>query len=147
MINGMSFGILQAFFTPQMYVGRIPLNLSSEMEYYKSKVQNNINKPYDDWNKKYLFFSGGRANFPDEIALYKSVNDSVINNYIIPPPLTGVYHHFYKTVNPITTLDLIQNLSSEMQFLKVPFLFHTSDIAELRLGIIVLVMLDNLKTI
>ena len=57
---------------------------------------------YDDWNKKYLFFSGGRANFPDEIALYKSINDSVINNYIIPPPLAGIYKHFYKTASPLS---------------------------------------------
>ena len=48
---------------PQMYVGRIPLNNSSEMDFYKSKVQNNILQPYDEWNKKYLFFSGGRANY------------------------------------------------------------------------------------
>lgn len=87
---------------PQMYVGRIPLNNNTEMEHYKSKVQNNFVKPYDDWNKKYLFFSGGRANYPDEIALYKSVNDSVINNFVAPPSLSGVYKHFYKTTNPST---------------------------------------------
>ena len=87
---------------PQMSVGRIPLNKSSEMDFYKSKVQNNINKPFDDWNKKYLFFSGGRANYPEEIALYKFVNDSVINNFLSPPPLAGTYYHFYKTTNPLT---------------------------------------------
>ncbi len=110
-IPSCGFPVSDPFFTiwdstgirlPQMYVGRIPLNSSSEMDYYRSKVQNNVDKPYDDWNKKYLFFSGGRANVPDEIALYKSVNDSVINNYIIPSPLAGVYHHFYKTSNPLT---------------------------------------------
>ncbi len=90
------------FRQPQMYVGRIPINKSSEMDFYKSKVKNNIDKPYDDWNKKYLFFSGGRANFPDEISLYKSVNDSVINNFITSPPLAGKYNHFYKTTNPLT---------------------------------------------
>lgn len=87
---------------PQMYVGRIPLNNNSEMDHYKSKVQNNFVKPYDDWNKKYLFFSGGRADYPEEIALYKSVNDSVINNFVAPPSLKGVYKHFYKTTNPLT---------------------------------------------
>lgn len=90
------------FGLPQMYVGRIPINKNSEMEFYKSKIKNNIDKPYDDWNKKYLFFSGGRANYPDEISLYKSVNDSVISNYIIPPLIAGRYQHFYKTTNPLT---------------------------------------------
>lgn len=90
------------FRQPQMYVGRIPINNNNEMEFYKSKVKNNIDKPLNDWNKKYLFFSGGRANYPDEISLYKSVNDSVINNFITSPPLAGKYHHFYKTTDPLT---------------------------------------------
>lgn len=87
---------------PQMYVGRIPLNKSSEIDFYKSKVQNNLTMGYDEWNKKYLFFSGGRADYPSEIALYKSVNDSVINNYVKVPPLAGNYVHFYKTTNPLS---------------------------------------------
>jgi hypothetical protein len=90
------------FGLPQMYIGRIPINKSSEMEFYKSKVKNNIDKPFDVWNKKYLFFSGGRANYPDEISLYKSVNDSVINKYINPPLIAGKSQHFYKTTDPIT---------------------------------------------
>lgn len=92
----------QTFLLPQMYVGRIPINSNSEMEFYSSKVRNNLERPYDDWNKKYLFFSGGRANFPDEILTYKEVNDSVINNFVIQPPLAGKYNHFYKTTNPTT---------------------------------------------
>ncbi len=87
---------------PQMYVGRIPLNKNSEMVFYKSKVQNNLTIPFDDWNKRYLFFSGGRADFPSEIALYKSINDSVINNFVKVPPLAGSYYHFYKTTNPLS---------------------------------------------
>ncbi|OGU61102.1 MAG: hypothetical protein A2315_02935 [Ignavibacteria bacterium RIFOXYB2_FULL_35_12] len=90
------------FRLPQMYVGRIPINKSSEMDYYKLKVKNNIDKPFDDWNKKYLFFSGGRANYPDEINLYKSVNDSVISKFVNLPSPAGKYHHFYKTTNPLT---------------------------------------------
>lgn len=87
---------------PQMHVGRIPLNNNSEMDYYRLKVENNLTKPYNEWNKKYLFFSGGRANYPDEIALYKFVNDSVINNFVIPEPLSGIYNHFYKTTSPLS---------------------------------------------
>lgn len=87
---------------PQMYVGRIPLNKNSEMSFYKSKVQNNLTQPFDDWNKRYLFFSGGRADYPSEIALYKSINDSVINNFVKVPPLAGSYYHFYKTTNPLS---------------------------------------------
>lgn len=87
---------------PQMQVGRIPVNTSEELDYYLSKVQNNFNQKYDEWNKEYLFFSGGRANEPGEIAQLKAANDQVINNYVKPDPLAGSYNHFYKTSEPLT---------------------------------------------
>ena len=80
---------------PQMKVGRIPINTSDELDYYLSKVQNNFNAKYDEWNKRYLFFSGGRADVPSEIAQLKATNDQVINSYIKPDPLAGYYSHFY----------------------------------------------------
>jgi len=87
---------------PQMKVGRIPINTNEQLDYYLSKVQNNFEGKYDEWNKKYLFFSGGRADFPSEIADLKNVNDQVINKYIKPAPLSGSYTHFYKTTNPFS---------------------------------------------
>ncbi|MCK7528251.1 MAG: C25 family cysteine peptidase [Ignavibacteriales bacterium] len=87
---------------PQMKVGRIPINTNEELNYYLSKVQNNFNERFDEWNKKYLFFSGGRADQPGEIAQLKAVNDQVINNLVRPEPLSGSYTHFYKTTNPLT---------------------------------------------
>ncbi|MFA6025184.1 MAG: C25 family cysteine peptidase [Ignavibacteriaceae bacterium] len=85
---------------PQLFVGRLPINSSSELQYYLSKVKNNINAPYNDWNKRYLFFSGGRANYPEEIQQLKNVNDNLINSLIAPPKISGFYKHFYKTTSP-----------------------------------------------
>lgn len=87
---------------PQMKVGRIPINTSEELDYYLSKVQNNFNQRYNEWNKEYMFFSGGRANEPGEIAQLKAANDQVINNHVKPAPLAGSYTHFYKTSEPMT---------------------------------------------
>ncbi len=87
---------------PQMKVGRIPINTNEELNFYLSKVQNNFNAPFDEWNKKYLFFSGGRADQPGEIAQLKAVNDQVINNLVRPEPLSGSYTHFYKTSDPFS---------------------------------------------
>lgn len=87
---------------PQMKVGRIPINTNEELDYYLSKIQNNFNAQFDEWNKKYLFFSGGRANQQGEIDQLKAVNDQVINQFIRPAPLSGSYTHFYKTSNPLT---------------------------------------------
>ncbi|MFZ1517809.1 MAG: C25 family cysteine peptidase [Ignavibacteriaceae bacterium] len=87
---------------PQMKVGRIPVNTNEELSYYLSKVQNNYDERFDEWNKKYLFFSGGRADQQGEIDQLKSVNDQVINNFVRPEPLSGSYKHFYKTSNPLS---------------------------------------------
>ncbi|MEO8232326.1 MAG: C25 family cysteine peptidase, partial [Ignavibacteriota bacterium] len=63
-----------------------------------TKIQNNEIKPFGEWNKKYLLFSGGID--PGEYAILKSVNDSIVNKYIAPKPVAGKYTHFYKTISP-----------------------------------------------
>lgn len=83
---------------PQLKVGRIPINESYELDYYLTKIENNESKPFDEWNKKYLLFSGGID--PGEYAILKSANDSIVNKYISPKPVAGNYTHFYKTISP-----------------------------------------------
>jgi hypothetical protein len=85
---------------PQMKVGRLPINNPIDLNFYLSKVQNNFNAPFNDWNKHYLFFSGGDPELPYQIALFKMINDSIISSYIKPSPLAGNYIHFYKTISP-----------------------------------------------
>src|ERR1035437_6928693 len=87
---------------PQMKVGRLPINNSSDLDFYLSKVQNNYNAPFGDWNKHYLFFSGGDPELPYQISLFTSVNESIISGYVRPKPLAGRYLHFYKTIDPPT---------------------------------------------
>lgn len=87
---------------PQMYVGRIPATTDAQLNHYQTKHQNYINKPFDEWNKTYLFFSGGDPTKPSELAQIKSVNDNIFNNYVSVKPIGGVGKHFYKTGNPVT---------------------------------------------
>lgn len=87
---------------PQLRIGRIPIKDISELDYYLSKVKNTVNSKYDDFNKRYLFFSGGPSNDVNQINSLKNVNDYVIKNLIEPLPIAGYYTHFYKTVNPQT---------------------------------------------
>ena len=83
---------------PQLKVGRIPINESSELDFYLDKIENNESKPFDEWNKRYLLFSGGID--PSEYVTLKAVNDSLVTNYISPKPIAGKYTHFYKTISP-----------------------------------------------
>ncbi|HEY4755980.1 MAG TPA: C25 family cysteine peptidase [Ignavibacteriaceae bacterium] len=85
---------------PQMKLGRIPINEPSQLNFYKEKVQNNFSADYDDWNKRYLFFSGGIKS--EEYQTLKAANDSIVSNIIQPKPIAGLYTHFYKTSNPNT---------------------------------------------
>lgn len=87
-------------FIPQMNIGRIPITSAGELEWYRSKHQLLLENKYNLWNKRFLFFSGGTGNDQNQISLLKEVNQYVIDNYVIPPPLAGDYKHFYKTINP-----------------------------------------------
>ncbi len=87
---------------PQLKVGRIPINETADLDYYLSKIQNNESKPFDEWNKKYLLFSGGRSDVAGELEYLKTANDAIINSFIKPKPIAGNYTHFYKTRIPQT---------------------------------------------
>jgi hypothetical protein len=89
-------------YIPEISIGRIPARSLSEFSHYFYKHQNYVNSPFNNWNKSYLFFSGGNFSDPNQINTLKGINDDIINFYVIPNPVGGYYTHFYKTVNPIT---------------------------------------------
>jgi len=91
-----------SIFLPQLKVGRIPINTASDLNLYLSKVQNNNDAPFTEWNKNYLFFSGGKIDQASEMDQYKAVNDFMINTYIKPKPIAGNYTHFYKVASPFS---------------------------------------------
>ena len=86
----------------QMFVGRIPANNNEEVYRYLDKHQTYFNRDFDDWNKKFLLFSGGDPNLISELNLIKQANDRVLNNIVEPSPVGGSGIHFYKTVDPPT---------------------------------------------
>jgi|GEM_PF-1032217 len=87
---------------PQMNIGRVPARSVEEFQSYAAKHQEYVTKGFDDWNKRYMFFAGGNFTNPGQIAQSKSVNDYIINNYVLPPPIGGSAVNFYKTIDPIT---------------------------------------------
>jgi hypothetical protein len=90
-----------SLFVPQMYVGRLPALTQDEFQRYLQHVQIYTSAPYDDWNKRYMFFSGGDISATDNtISLFHSVNTQVIQSIIQPAPIGGVAIDFYKTTNP-----------------------------------------------
>ncbi len=100
---------------PQMFVGRIPAETNEDVLRYLDKHQKYISRRYDEFNKQFVFFSGGDPADTLQLSQLKSANDFIKNNYITPAPVGGNGIHFYKTVNPSTnfgpyTLEQIENV-------------------------------------
>lgn len=99
---------------PQMYVGRISANDNDEVLNFLNKHQNYLSRRFDDYNKRFTFYSGGDPSNISELAQIKAANDSLLNNIVRPVPVGGKGIHFYKTVSPPTnfgpyTIEEIRN--------------------------------------
>lgn len=86
---------------PGISIGRIPVTTIEEFEWYFSKHKEYLSQPFNAWNKKTIFFSGGTGNDQNQIDALRKVNELIINNYITPKPYSAQYTHFYKTINPV----------------------------------------------
>ncbi len=87
---------------PQMFVGRIPVNNDNEFNNYLLKHRRFVGKPFNVWNKVYMFFSGGDVSKPFELAQIKAANEDILQNIVKPSPIGGQGKHFYKTISPPT---------------------------------------------
>jgi hypothetical protein len=87
---------------PQMDIGRLPVRSVDEFQSYFEKHKKYIAQSYDEWNKKYLFFSGGNFTDTSQMGRLRSVNDEIVASFVKPPPVGGIAHHFFKTANPVT---------------------------------------------
>ncbi|MCX8009594.1 MAG: C25 family cysteine peptidase, partial [Ignavibacteria bacterium] len=83
----------------QMFIGRIPINSNNELNIYKQKHEKFLLRPFDEWNKSYLLFSGGNPSKPSELAQIKQAND-LVQELAKNPPIGGMTNHFYKTISP-----------------------------------------------
>lgn len=89
-------------YIPQMNIGRIPVTTDEELEWYFEKHRNYLSQDYDDWNKRYLFFSGGNPTDQSQLNQMREANQYVIDNFVFPSPIGGKANHFYKTSSPPT---------------------------------------------
>ncbi|MDE3057772.1 MAG: hypothetical protein KGJ59_07435 [Bacteroidota bacterium] len=87
-------------YVPQMMVGRLPADNVGDVTQYLQRVQSYDAAPDNDWNKRYLFFTGGDPTVPGQVESYKAVNDNILNSYVTSPLIGGQAIHFYKTVSP-----------------------------------------------
>ncbi|PIQ09105.1 MAG: hypothetical protein COW71_08235, partial [Ignavibacteriales bacterium CG18_big_fil_WC_8_21_14_2_50_31_20] len=89
-------------YIPQMNIGRLPVTTDEEFDWYFEKHKNYLTQVSDDWNKRYMFFSGGKTTSQSELDQMREANQFVIDNYVTPKPIGGKSEHFYKTIEPPT---------------------------------------------
>ncbi|MFA6439671.1 MAG: C25 family cysteine peptidase [Bacteriovoracaceae bacterium] len=99
---------------PMLSIGRVPAKNIDEFNNYTLRHQKYVTKGFDDWNKQYIFFSGGSSTSSTEITQSKNANEVVLNSFIQPRPIGGNGVSFYKTINPTTnfgpySLEFIKN--------------------------------------
>lgn len=99
------------FYAPNVSIGRIPVTSEEEFDLYLQKHKNYVKNSFSPWNKRYMFFSGGTGDDQNQIATLREVNNYVINNYVVKPPVGGNYSHFYKTINPNTNFGPVSNVA------------------------------------
>ncbi len=87
---------------PQMYTGRIPANNDDEVFFYLQKHEKYILRRKDNFNKTFLFFTGGSTNNISELEAIKNVNDILYQKFVLSQPYFGIGTHFYKTLSPQT---------------------------------------------
>jgi hypothetical protein len=84
---------------PMMNIGRIPVSTKNEFYHYFTKHRNYLKDGFSDWNKRFMFFSGGMGNNQEELDELKRVNDLVLH-YAENLPIAGYCIHFFKTIDP-----------------------------------------------
>jgi hypothetical protein len=80
---------------PAMLVGRLPVRNEREATETVAKVIGYDNYPLSEWNKNFLFITGG--NDPGEQSLFNAYSESMISTKVTPPPIGGTPFRVYKT--------------------------------------------------
>ncbi|HTY60544.1 MAG TPA: C25 family cysteine peptidase, partial [Bacteroidota bacterium] len=82
-------------FLPSMIIGRLPVEDPVQAAQVVSKVIQYDSYTPGEWNKKFLFMTGG--NDAGEQASFDALSGSIISQYIAPPPIGGLPLRVSKT--------------------------------------------------
>ena len=78
----------------QVAVGRLTAYTSQEAQDIINKIIDYDNTPPDNWWKKFIMITGGPNRY--EQIIYQGQSEEFINNYILPPPISGVPSRIYR---------------------------------------------------
>jgi hypothetical protein len=80
---------------PSLNIGRLPVQNPTQAAYVVEKVRGYDAYSLSDWNKNFLFITGGATD--DEKMLFNSQSDATIRAVVVPAPIGGTPFRVYKT--------------------------------------------------
>jgi hypothetical protein len=87
-------------FVPSLNVGRLPVQDPIQAEHVVDKIIGYDSYAVNDWNKNFLFISGGTT--PSEKLVFNGQSDALVNDVVLPAPIGGTPFKVYKaTANTI----------------------------------------------
>ncbi len=84
---------------PSFFIGRIPVEDSIQAQRMVTKLIAYENYPVGEWNKNFLFITGGTSS--GEQSTFNSRSESTINTYITPAPVGGTPFRVYKSTEAV----------------------------------------------
>jgi hypothetical protein len=86
-------------FLPSMMIGRLPFEDTIQARRTVEKIKRYDTYEQGDWNKKYLFITGGNSD--TEQASFNALSEGLIDDLVKPAPLGGVPLRIYKTTSQV----------------------------------------------
>lgn len=84
---------------PSLFIGRIPVEDSVQAQRMVTKLIAYENYPVGEWNKNFLFITGGTSS--GEQSTFNSRSESTINTYVTPVPVGGTPFRVYKSTEAV----------------------------------------------
>ena len=75
-------------------LGRLPAYTQQDAHEFVNKIIDYDNEGFDKWIKEFIFITGGFTR--PEQQQYQNQSNSLINNYILPPPISGRATKIYR---------------------------------------------------
>lgn len=84
---------------PSLYLGRIPVETLAMAQDYVDKLIEYDNYQLGDWNKRYMFISGGNDDIEKNSFDGQSID--LIRRFVVPPPIAGMADTIMKTTSSV----------------------------------------------
>ena len=112
-------------FVPSLFIGRIPVQDSTEADQVVQKIMAFDSWTLGEWDKSFLFIAGG--NSPGEQSMFTALSEGLKNGFVLPRPIGGIPYMVNKTASGVIDGDSKQSMQDLIKngLVFVNFLGHS----------------------